>query len=269
MNLRLALALLLLTLHCTCGHAQINELNTKYTVMLADGEKVNGKLLEYVFGEKVVLVLDDGDVRVLQWQEVRRLTAVETGPDGDGKETKPDTLAKENTAPEIDRPWRHQVTGGLNFGRAFGPFDRVNIYGYSLSYHYVRPVGPVLLGLGLDGTLFSYSRGENVLALSALVEYQLLRNRRGSPYLRLEGGPSLPFGRPGDEARITNPGLGYLIHPSVGYVFGPNDRTALTLFVDVGYRFANANFTLEPGFGDGFLRRTEYQRFCLRGGLRF
>ena len=243
-------------------------------VQLYGGDKITGKVLEYNFKENVIIIDEFGETITVEWNKIKRVDyrfdrfraeqdMLEQAPEETTSEPETDSFRQPR------RAWRHQVTTGINFGITNGRFGRVNLYGMSLAYHYLRPVGAFTLGVGGDVTTFSYSRSENLGALTVLGEFAFPRAAAKQFFLRVEAGPSLPIGASATGDNIIRRSVGYLAHPSIGYSFGASKRGHQAIFVDLGYRLANANFDIETASLDVLRRTINYSRFTLRTGLRF
>lgn len=256
-------------------------------VYLYGGDQKTGTVITYEHGKRVVLVTEGGETLDLKWDEVKRVNFRRD----DGYTPDPDRIAarriarevvvpevepETDTAPTRPRPTRkilHQVTGALGFGvvtpgNGGGGF-RVPAIGANVAYHVMRPVGPVNVGLGLDVGFLNHARQENVLALTAQVEYALLPDKRFKPVARLEVGPTWPFGGGAVGEELSDRKLTPLLHPSIGFDVAAKDGRWGSLFFDVGYRFLSSSFTITTETLDVIQRRVNYRRLVLRGGLRF
>lgn len=247
-------------------------------VYLKNGRDLRGTIVEYNYGEKVAIVLANGDLRELDWEEVRRvnfkldknrlrLVSRQEEQAQQASET------AEPTPPVFTpkRTFQHQLTGAFNFGNAGSDFGFVSTtVGGSFAYHLVRQTGPVMVGLGADLSLMSSSRDENVVAVTGFGEYALGRKgKKVRPFFRFEAGPALPFSGDIEGGEIIERNINLLLHPSVGLLFGPGEGQWTSLFADIGYRFLDSKFTILTPNLDELERRVSYRRLVFRGGLRF
>ncbi|MEO0731271.1 MAG: hypothetical protein AAFZ52_00435 [Bacteroidota bacterium] len=267
-----AFFLFLLLLLSALIYAQRGEDRVTDVVYIRGEKPVEGTVLEYDYGEKVVLVTGAGDTRTVEWDDLIRVNfRLERAP-RKAQKKKPVTETELPNRTFPSRKVRHQVSGHLGVGGGgqsqFG--GTITNFGGGVAYHLVRPLGRLQVGLGLDLALMSHSRQENVLAATALAEYALnTSERKASPFLRLEAGPSLPVGSLDDDFDITERNLSPLIHPSVGVVFNAGKKQWTSLVLDLGYRFLNSSFIITTETLDVIERNVEYRRLVLRGALRF
>jgi len=249
-------------------------------LFLKNGRELRGTIIEYTYEERIAIVLSDGEVRELEWDEVRRvnfkldkdrLNEVTSPSRQPGAEQESAAGAEALPSFKPTRSYRHQLTGAFNLGNSGSNFGfSTTTVGGSFAYHVVRQAGPVLVGLGADLSLMSSSRNENVLALTGLGEYALGREgKKVRPYLRFEAGPALPFSGNIDDGEVIKRNINILLHPSVGLLFGPGENNWTSLFADFGYRFLDSRFTVLTPSLDELERTVSYRRLVFRGGLRF
>lgn len=245
-------------------------------VHLYRGDAKTGTVITYEYGERVVLVGEDGRTSDFAWDEVKR---VNFRLDKDQVRRARSLARPEKKAPEVviappARRYWHQVDAGISMGVSsngrFGSDFNNTTIGGGLSYHYVRKLGRLRAGLGADVSIMSHRRRENVLAGTGLVEYPLGRGlKRMRSFVRFQGGITYPFGAINSEEEITARRLSPLYHPSVGFEFTPPHGGWGSLMIDIGYRFLNSRFDLTTATLDVVERRVVYRRLVLRGGFRF
>jgi hypothetical protein len=259
-------------------------------VYLQNDEAITGTVLAYEYGQRVIIVTDAGTTYDLKWAEVKRVNfrldptrldelreedrrnarrvAVPVQPAGAVIEAEP---VSQRIAPS--RKFMHQLSGNLNFGtvvnNSFGfSFNAVAV-GVGFGYHLIRPLGPVIVGAGVDVSLLSFERQENMLAVTAQVEWPFFVGRRFQPMVRLEAGPSYPFGGSAVGENLSDRSISPLIHPSIGVQLNPKNDGWGRLYFDLGYRFVNSAFTITTENLDVVERRISYRRLVVRGGMRF
>ncbi|MBC6994662.1 hypothetical protein QWY85_07695 [Neolewinella lacunae] len=242
-------------------------------IHLREGEPLEGTILEYVFQDRVVLVTAGGSVKTVPWADILR---VNFRMDKDYVPTVETTAVGTQDRPgEIipRRSFLHQVGGGLSFGsntaNRFGFSEVLTTIGGNVNYHLVKRVGQrYVLGAGLDAGLMSFERAENVMALTALGEVHL-NQRRAQPFIRLEVGPSLPFGGSASGPEISSRQISLLYHAALGLEFKSTPDGWGSLVFDLGYRFLNSSFILTTDTLDVIERNIQYRRLMLRGAIRF
>ncbi|MEM6769174.1 MAG: hypothetical protein AAF597_01205, partial [Bacteroidota bacterium] len=193
-------------------------------VSLKDGGEVTGTVVEYIYGKKAVVVLDNGDLQEIAAENIRRvnfrldryrLSTIkrQITQQMEVKEAEADTEVFVPT-----RKFNHQVTAAINIGRSsVTQFSTSTTIGGSFAYHLVKQVKFLNVGAGLDVSLMSEARNENVVAATVFAESAFsINGGRLKPLIRLEAGPSLPFGNSGTDDEIVNRSISVLIHPSIG-----------------------------------------------------
>lgn len=252
-------------------------------VYLKGGDEVQGTVLEYVYGEKVVLVRENGDLSEYKWENIRRvnfrldksrLRTIWEKKRAQQRNEAGTTGGTETVLEEFrpSRNFQHQVTGAVGFGRSTNTrfnFNTTTIGG-AFAYHLVKEVGRLNVGAGVDVSLMSNERSENVLAATLQVEYPIgFKGKHFQPLIRFEAGPSIPFGNSGNGEEITKRQLSILYQPSIGVLINPRKGQWGGLIFDVGYRFLDSKFTITTSNLDELQRSVSYRRLVLRAGIRF
>lgn len=275
--------LLCLLLFFTCQYLAAQERAPEYIDLVTlKGDKVlEGTVIEYVHNKRVVMVLEDGTIEEIAGEDIRRVNfrldrARLNNIRRNEERNRRNNMATEDEPPsETFRPTRtffHQVTGAINTGRTtnsrFG--GNSTTIGGSFAYHLVKEVKFLKVGAGLDLSLMSDARNENIVAATVFAESAFsINGGRFRPLVRFEAGPSLPFGRAASEDEIINRNLSFLMHPSVGVELIPPAGGWGILTFDLGYRFLDSKFTVLTPNLDELERVVNYRRLVLRGGLRF
>lgn len=249
-------------------------------VSLRSGGVLEGTVIEYIHNKRVVIVREDGSLREISGEEVRRVNfRLDRGRlnnirrKQERKALEAASAAEEEVAPfRPTRSFYHQVTGAISTGRStnsrFGGTSTT--IGGTFAYHLVKEVKFLKVGAGLDLSLMSSSRNENVIAATAFAESAFsFSGSRVRPLVRIEAGPGLPFGSANSENEIINRSLNVLIHPSLGVELLPPPGGWGILTFDIGYRFLDSKFTVLTPNLDELERVVNYRRLVLRGGLRF
>lgn len=250
-------------------------------VYVKGGRELEGTIVAYKHGELVSIVLANGDLQEIDWDDIRRVN-FKLDKDRLRKITRSSQTGEptaENTG-ELSRadafiPRRktlHQLTGAINLGQTNSSrFGRGSTtIGGSFAYHLVREVSFLKVGAGVDLSLMSHSRSENVVSATVFGELPSgFRGRHVRPVLRLEAGPSLPFGSADSDNEIIRRQLSVMIHPSIGVEILPRKNQWGSLVFDLGYRFLDSRFTVITPNLDELERTVNYRRLVFRGGLRF
>jgi len=251
-------------------------------IRLRNGGLVEGTILEYTYGEAVVMVTEAGETKSFEWEEVLRVNfridksrLVASSAIPPAKKVVVVKEEKKEIVPTRQLPRRkflHQVSANIGLSTSgqsrFG--GNATTIGGGFGYHLVRPVGKFNVGIGVDANIMSYARLENIVATTAMAEYYLRRKgKRSRPFFRMEIGPSIPFGSPDDNINITERKLSILYHPSLGVEFAAPEGKWGALVLDVGYRFLDSRFLITTETLDVIQRNIQYRRLVLRGAIRF
>lgn len=275
MSMRLLFSVLLLVLF-SCPAAAQKAAQYIDVVFPFEGGPLEGTIVSYEYGKRVVLVLENGDVKELAWDKVKRVNFRfdrSYKPEVDeGGETTEEVVEEAFVLPTPDRKFRHQVTSSLTFGKVSGSNDFFNFtrttIGGGLAYHLLRDVSFLTVGAGLDLNLMNHSRGENVLAATVMAEVPIGKGR-WRPFFRMETGPTFPFGAGQSGEEVTSRAVTLLYHPALGVEITPRNGGWGKMTLDVGYRFLNSRFDLITTNLDVVERVVNYRRLSLRGGMRF
>ena len=271
--------LTLLLLFTVSASAQTRANKYVDVVFLYKGDPVEGNILSYEYNEKVIIVREDGTVKELPWDEVKRVNfrydkrrpaAVRT--DKIAEEVVIEEEEEEYVLPTPKRAFRHQVTSAISFGRTtntdFGFPRAATAIGGGVAYHLLRDVSFLTLGAGLDLNLMNHQRRESVMAATVLAEVPVGKGRWRT-FFRMETGPSFPFGGDDSGEEITSRSVTFLYHPAVGVEITPRNGGWGKMTLDLGYRFLNSRFDLTTASLDVVERNVNYRRLTLRGGMRF
>ena len=267
--------LLLLTIPAS---AQTKAQKYVDVVFVYKGAPVEGNILSYEYNEKVIIVKDNGTVKEIPWDEVKRVNfrydkrRTAAKPADEVAEEEEEEVAEEYVLPTPKRKFRHQVTTALSFGRTtntnFGFPRAATAIGGGVAYHLLRDVSFLTLGAGLDLNLMNHQRQENVIAATVLAEIPIGKGR-WRPFFRMETGPSFPFGGNDSGEEITSRSVTFLYHPAAGVEITPRNGGWGKMTLDIGYRFLNSRFDLTTATLDVVERNVNYRRLTLRGGMRF
>ncbi|NJC25058.1 hypothetical protein [Neolewinella antarctica] len=250
--------------------AQSSELSIVDVVQLRSGEKIRGQLAAPVFGRTLIVAAwepTEGDLKRINVEQERATDSTDLP-----------TLALTTPPPtytEPGRTWLHHFSFGGLFGveaaSNFGEPTSSRIVGLGANYTLVKSFGALRAGGGVDYALLNYERGEISVAVTGLIEYVINRGdaRKVNYYVRLLAGPSLPVGSPGVDQEITSRDVGLVLNPSVGVEFRSGGNDHKNIFLDVGYRFLDAQFTLTTANQVVRERSVAYRRLSFRSGFRF
>lgn len=244
-------------------------------VSLKGGKELVGTVVEYIHEEKVVMVLENGDLKEIPGDEIRRVNfRLDKYRLQSIKRKTTQLMVEEQEEAEVFIPTRkrmHQLTGAVNIGQSsVSRFGNSRTFGGSFAYHIVQEVKFLKVGLGVDVSMMSESRNENVAAITSFAESAFsINGGRLRPLIRFEFGPSLPFGDSGSGDEIIRRDLSFLFHPSIGVEIAPRKGQWGGLVFDLGYRFLDSNFTILTSNLDELERTVNYRRLVFRGGLRF
>ena len=233
------------------------------------GRDRSGTITEYIYGQRITIDEGDGRVTTLPW---RRIASVSFALDREELARREDPYAAaQDVGTPPERGWYHQVTTTTGFSRfplsfnQFGGLGRLNV-GAGAAYHYVRPLGKLVVGAGGGAEVMSPRNNERVVLLTGLAEYQL-GNGRIRPLLRLLVGGNLPLGHP--DLQLSERRVGYVAHPALGLALLPPRGRWGTLLFDVGYRFTRVAFRTENQNFEVVDRRINYRRLVFTLGTRF
>lgn len=254
-------------------------------LFLKSGDEIDGTILEYKFQQRVVILNQTGEIKEVQWQDVRRV-----GYDVDRNALR--DIAEDQTVEDLpdpatlkipNRKIQHHLSSGLLFGVEELPFGNdiifidpflpssVNIIGVGLNYFAIKSTGNFRYGAGADVAVMTYARRENTVSGLLLAEYAfpLGSKEKVAVYGRLIGGPALPFGSSTGSSEITARSIGFLYNPSIGFELRSRGHDYNNLFLDFGYRFLDSKFTITTATLDVLERNINYRRVTVRAGYRF
>jgi len=247
-------------------------------VYFVGGGSYEGTILEYKHGDKVIFVNERGDLKEFDWVDIKRVNFRLD------KDRLKDISQRESAKPENtltpfgdmglkdafvpSRKTRHQLTGSVSLGRNNGRFGPATTIGGTFAYHLIRKVSFVNVGLGLDLSLMSQTRKENVGAGTVQIEVPIGK-KKVRPFFRFETGPTYPFGSLNTEDEVSDRKITVLYHPSIGLELAPPADGWGSLVFDLGYRFLDSRFTVTTFTLDVVERNIQYRRLMLRGGIRF
>ena len=233
------------------------------------GRDRTGTITEYLYGQHVTIDEGDGRVTTVPW---RRIASVNFTLDREELARREDPGARaQDVATPPDRGWRHQITTTTGFSRSplafnqFGGLGQLNV-GAGAAYHYVRPLGKLVVGAGGGAEVMSPRNNERVVLLTGLAEYQV-GNGRIRPLLRLLVGGNLPLGHP--DLEFSERRIGSVAHPALGLALHPPRGRWGTLLFDVGYRFTRVAFRTQNQNFELVDRRINYRRLIFTLGTRF
>jgi hypothetical protein len=241
-------------------------------VFLHKGKPIEGTVLSYEYNERVVLVKEDGEVQEIPWVDLKRVNfrLDRNQPLEITEDVVEDVVEDEKVIPAPARKFRHQLSSSLTLGNTTNSaFSRTaTALGGGFAYHLIRDVSFLTVGAGVDVNLMNHERRENVLAATVIAELPI-GNGRIRPFVRLEAGPTFPFGgRPSSE-EITSRKVTPLYHPAIGIEITPRNGEWGQMTIDLGYRFLNSQFELTTESLDVVERNVNYRRLTFRGGMRF
>lgn len=252
-------------------------------VYLTGGKELVGTVVEYEYEKKVSIVVENGDLKELDWKDVRRVNfrldkgrvrdiALPNKAQNRNDDSDDEPSRDQETAFRPSRKFMHQVTGSVNLGQSsisrFG--SPATTIGGAFAYHVVRDVKFLKVGAGIDVSLMSHARDESVFSATGFAEYALLNKRKHlRPIIRFEAGPAFPSIGTDDGNSIIKRQIGVLLHPSIGLAFEPRKGQWGGLVFDLGYRFLDSSFTVLTPSLDELQRTVNYRRLVIRGGLRF
>ena len=250
------MATLLALLLALCFQLPLSAQPTEKTadmLYLNSGKPLVGKILRYEQGKAVTILLENGEQRVVDDWEVKKIVqgvSVEGGRQ----------VRQKMVDPSADFGWYHQ--GHLRFAPGTNEFNEAILgIGFELGSGYRGKHLGFGLGIGAD----SYGRqGETVLPVSGeLLGY--LPTRKGNElYLSAAGGYGFAFKQ--ESASITDAEGGPMWHPAIG-IQRRTREDGLNVRLDLGVRFQRASFTQEWFNGDIETRDILYRRVVLRFGV--
>lgn len=236
------------------GAAAQNTPATIDMVYLKDGSRMEGQIISYLQGEKVILRLANGQEKEIADDQIAKIVqgvakdpkraAYKSGP-------KPITKGVYNSTMLSFALGGGSTNAGLALGAGFA-----NVTGYQFN----RSLG-LGFGLGLD----NYTRrGETIYPLFLEARAFLpSKSNDGNYYLSASAGWGFAFKR--SDLDITEANGGIMVYPAIGYRAYTSE--GLDVNFDLGAKLQKASFVKIRSNGDVEERDILYRRLVLRVGL--
>lgn len=235
-----------------CSIAQ----TTLTTVYLANGDAVEGTLVEYLQGTKLTIEQKNGKSTVIDTRDIEKIVQREQEIT---KKLKPKSKRKKYAFKE------RGVYNVTYFSSLHGQQDNTlqiglgicNILGYQMTR---------LFGIGVGGGISNYSleNGETIIPLFIESRGYFKRIDR-SPYYSVSLGYGIPSKNgDGNIAEATGGTLGSV---NIGLRLGANESS--NVLVDLGYQYQRAAYTRLVQFGEKEQTTVIFNRIVARVGLIF
>ncbi len=243
-----------LLLYTNWSWAQSNY-DPYYAVILKDSSVIRGRLLNYEYGEKVIVRLGSGRILNIEAYHLDRIM-----PYRDYKAK----YRKRKPARSYsfrERGWFGDVAVATYHGGTLGePVLGGGVSGViGLRWNRWLETG---IGVGYERyTLNDFFR---VVPVFARIRGYML-TRKVSPFYQLEAGYGKSLKKRSEA--IIEGGGGALVHPSIGLRLGGS--SGLNTYLDLGYRFQWASYTQEEVWDAVTKQDLVFQRLTFRFGLVF
>jgi hypothetical protein len=232
-------------------------------VYLRNGQQLEGRIVEYQQGVRLLFRLSGGEVVELREEEVERIVQKGYLPAVEREEA---PAKAEAPKPYLfkDRGWYNALyfatmnSGGPESGLRMG----IGLHN-STGYQFHRLFG---LGLGLGIDTYGLSDGKSIYPLFAEARGYLLKKSL-TPYYSFCAGYGLAFKN--RSAGIIDADGGTMFRGIVGLRLGASADTNVLL--GVGYQYQEASFVRELFGGGGFreIQELTFHRIVMRVGLIF
>ena len=228
---------------------------------LRNGQQLEGRILEYQQGVRLLLRLSTGDTLAIRDAEIERIVQKGYLP--------AEALDWQKPTPKKGYAFKEQgLYNALYFStmNSGGPDSRLKMgigLHHSAGYQFNRLLG---LGLGLGIDTYGLSDGQSIYPLFAEARGYLLR-KAVTPYYSVSAGYGFAFKN--RDANVIEAEGGPLFRGIIGLRLGGEVRTNVLL--GLGYQYQEASFTrsLFGGGGVWEVQELTFHRIVMRVGLIF
>ncbi|MEO1258013.1 MAG: hypothetical protein AAFZ15_04420 [Bacteroidota bacterium] len=235
-----------------------NSNSTEDVVVLKNGDRLNGEIVDYVQGQKLTLKTSDGTEVTILDEGIDQI--LQQTPENETEETLLDSAPVILIEPQTKGIYN--VTQ-LSFAMGSGDEDGLAL-GAGLSTIFGKQFSP-LFGLGLGVGLDNYARrGETIYPVFIDVRsYLPIGKKPFSYYATLNGGYGFAFKR--ESIGIREASGGILVHGAVGY--RTTTKEGVDVNIDLGAKFQEASFSRDLFNGDIEVRELVFKRITIRVGI--
>jgi len=250
-----SICLLLLGLAGIPLQADAQTSGRDYAVLLSDSSVIRGKLMQYKVGESVSVRLRSGRIlsfaadQVMKVMPYREFWASVSAP------------AKERAYKFRESGWFGDLSLATYHG---GSIEDPDLGGGLQGVFGLRINRWLETGMGLGYERYSVQEAYRVVPLFIQVRGYVLQ-KGISPFYQMSVGYGWSLKREIDG--LIEGGGGYLLHPSVGVRFGGG--AGLNAYLDLGYRFQQADYTRQEPWDATTRLRYVFKRFTFRLGIVF
>lgn len=229
-----------------------NESNDDVILFLQSGSQIEGKVLEWIPGDKIVFLASWGSEITFEAEAVKKI--VQKSSIG---------AINKSLYNFRETGVYYSLKGNFITGNSGSRANAVNGIGFSASagHRFNRFFS---LGGGIGWDQYIWNSGEELIPLFAEVSGFFNQTNTSLMY-NLQLGYSLAL--KDEDYLISHAKGGWMVYPSIGVRFGKNPNTKY--FFDIGYKFQNAEYTYDDQwtFGTRSEQTLKYQRLTLRFGL--
>ena len=249
----------LILLCCTLSLYAQNSESTRDVVVLNNGDRLTGEIIEYTQGQKLTLKKEDGSEITILEEGIKQI--IQGVPSNNQDES--DSLPPTPVIPIAPQTKGFYNVTQLSFAMGSGDEDGLAL-GAGISTIFGKQFSP-LLGLGLGVGLDNYARrGETIYPVFIDVRsYLPIGKKPYSYYVSLNGGYGFAFAR--EDIGIQEAQGGILAHGAIGY--RTTTKEGVDVNIDLGAKFQEASFSRDLFNGDIEVRDLVFKRLTIRVGI--
>lgn len=228
-----------------------NEMHYKDLIILKNGSKLYGSIIDYKIGGELKLKLENGSILTFSEEVVTKIEIYSQEQKSKREYTlKPNTFYNSFGIKLIPGSNIYSDNPRLGMGLDYSFGYRVNDY--------------ASLGCGAGAEYFNY--GFNEFFFPFFMDFfSFLRKSPISPFFRFQGGYGLLFT---NSDNIIDKAGGLMINPAFGFKFQGSYDINYTL--DINFKYQEAKFTYRGQWGNQIYNRdVTFQRLLLRFGIIF
>ena len=254
-------ALISLIFICIACSVFAQKTQTSDVIILKNGDRLSGQLLQYKQNEEAILKLADGTEITIKDNEIERIIQEVVTDEKNHK-------ASESLEPEPKVYIKPKSKGMYNITQLSFAMGSGNEEGLALGAgistilgYQIKPMVGIGLGIGLD----NYARrGETIYPVFVDVRSYLPFSKKPyAYYIALNGGYGFAFAR--ESIGINAAEGGYMAHAAIGY--RTTTKEGVDVNLDIGAKFQKANFSRDLFNGDIEVRNLTFQRLVVRVGI--
>ena len=222
---------------------------SKDIIKLKQGHTVQGKIIEWVHDEYVIIRLDSGAEVKFPFESIETILQKEL------KRKRKINQIKEYSFSESGLYNSTSLDASLNEQSGYG-------LSHAIGWQFNR-----LLGIGIGSGLDSYTFNQERLIIPLFIEIRsFILKKNISPYVILRAGYG--FALKNEENQITDADGGLFLNPEIGYRIGAKD--GVNVMLGVGIKIQKATYTFEfPWSEQVNIDKMKFERFVLKFGVTF